>query len=91
MWQLKFITGLSAVGTPVVKAGKFIAKKTPKSFKKFGKTSKKFVKSEWKQIKEFPELSAGAVVVGGGLGLGTSAAIKAMRNGKKKNKKKVFV
>ena len=31
MWALKVLTGLTAVGTPAVKAGKFIAKKTPKS------------------------------------------------------------
>ena len=87
MWQLKMFGGLTAVGTPVIKAGKFIAKKTPKSLKKFGKKSKQFAKSEWKEMKTFPEMYAGAAVIGGGLGLGTSSAIKAMRNEKKKKYK----
>ena len=86
MWQLKMMGALATVGKPVIKAGKFVAKKTPKSVKKFGKKSKKFVKGEIKFYKQFPELTAGAAVVGGGLGLGAGAAYKGLTNGKKKEK-----
>jgi len=82
MWPLKILTGLTAVGTPAVKAGRFIAKKTPKSVKKFGKTSKKFLKNEIKDMKAFPEMYAGAVITGGALGLGASAAYKGLKKQK---------
>ena len=91
MIGLKGLTFLAKIGSPVIKAWKYVSKKTPKSFTKFKRKTKKFVKGEIKFMKQFPEMTAGAAIVGGGLGLGTGAAIKAMRNGKKKNKNKRFV
>ena len=84
MIGLKGITFLSKIGSPVIKAGKFVAKKTPKSVTRFKRKAKKFVKGEIKFYKQFPELTAGAAVVGGGLGLGAGAAYKGLTNGKKK-------
>ena len=89
MWQLKMMGALATVGKPVIKAGKFVAKKTPKSVTRFKRKAKKFVKGEIKFYKEFPELTAGAAVVGGGLGLGASAAYKGLTNGKKKKNKQI--
>ena len=84
MWQLKMMGALATVGKPVIKAGKFVAKKTPKSVTRFKRKAKKFVKEEIKFYKQFPELTAGAAIAGGGLGLGAGAVYKGLTNGKKK-------
>ena len=99
MIGLKGLTFLAKIGSPVIKAGKYVSKKTPKSFTKFKRKTKKFVKGEIKFMKQFPEMTAGAAIVGGGLGLGAGAAYKGLKNQKlKKNdprykalKKKGFV
>ena len=84
MIGLKGITFLSKIGSPVIKAGKYVAKKTPKSVTRFKRKAKKFVKGEIKFYKQFPELTAGAAIAGGGLGLGAGAVYKGLTNGKKK-------
>jgi hypothetical protein len=78
-----------AVGTPIVKGAKFLASKTPKGVKKFGKKAKKVIKTEYKEQKAYikmnPEMAAGSAAIGASLGLG----INAFRKDKNKNKKKV--
>jgi hypothetical protein len=78
-----------AVGTPIVKGAKFLASKTPKGVKKFGKKAKKVIKTEYKEqkayiVKKNPEMAAGSAAIGASLGLG----INAFRKDKNKNKKK---
>ena len=73
-----------AVGKPIVKGARFLASKTPKGVKKFGKKAKKVVKTEWKEQKAYmkmhPEMAAGSAAIGASLGLG----IRAFRKDKKK-------
>jgi len=83
-----FMIASHAVGKPIVKGIKFATKNTPKSVKKFGKKSNKFIKKEIKGLKtyakETPEMFAGSVAIGAGLGLG----IRSFRKDKNNNKKR---
>ena len=82
-------TAMTAVGTPIVKGAKFASKKalgSTKNKRKFIK-AKKYISKESKEMKNFfkqyPELSAGAVTIGGATGYGIGKAIESRQNKKK--------